>query len=122
MFVVDDDVACSTAAAALLESVGDFEVSIENDSMQAVAHATRFRPDLIVLDVDMPRLDGGELAARLRATPQFEKTPIIFRSSLVTATEEGQRAGFHYLAKPCRPEALLECVESVLASSSTAAR
>ena len=120
VLLVDDDVAASTAAAGLLETLGGFEVEIENDSEQALALADHFEPDLFLLDVDMPRLDGGQLAAQLRAKPQFKETPIIFRSSLVTASDEGNRAGFHYLAKPCRPEALLECVENVLASCASA--
>ena len=113
--MVDDDLSSATAAAAQLEMSGGYEVSIENDPRQALEHAAGFRPDIIMLDVDMPGRDGGDVAARLRATAEFHSTPIIFRSSLVTATEQGARDGFYYLPKLCRPETLLACVANALA-------
>jgi len=61
-----------TPAETELEQTNEYVVRAENDSETAMAAAEEFRPDLILLDVMMPGLDGGELASRFEANPKLK--------------------------------------------------
>lgn len=106
VLIVDDEPAVTTMLRRFLERTGRFEVRAENHSDAAVASALDFKPDVVVLDVCMPVLDGPEVARRLEAVPGFESTPVLFLTGLATAEEIGS-AGFRagtrvYLPKPVR--------------------
>lgn len=113
---VDDDPALLEAVRLALEG-GGLAVATESDPLQAQARMVEFNPDLILLDVDMPGLNGVELARRLRAQPRWDAVPIIFLS----ASQDGDlvsrlfAAGADdYLPKPCPPAQLLARVRSRL--------
>ena len=102
VMVVDDNVDAAQMLAALLEVQGH-AVSVEYDGRGALDRARRERPDVLLLDIGLPDIDGYELARRLRAQPENA------RATLVALTGYGQRqdreearqAGFdHYLVKP----------------------
>jgi signal transduction histidine kinase/ActR/RegA family two-component response regulator len=102
VMVVDDNVDAAQMLAALLEVQGH-AVSIEYDAKGALERARRERPDVLLLDIGLPDMDGYELARRLRAQPESA------RATLVALTgygqhqdrEEANQAGFdHYLVKP----------------------
>jgi PAS domain S-box-containing protein len=102
VMVVDDNVDAAQMLAALLEVQGH-AVSVEYDASGALERARRERPDVLLLDIGLPDMDGYELARRLRAQPENG------RATLVALTgygqhqdrEEAQQAGFdHYLVKP----------------------
>jgi DNA-binding response OmpR family regulator len=114
ILLVDDDRRVTKLVGWFLETRGRFQVLVENDSELALEKARAFRPDVIVLDVDMPRLDGGDVAIRLGADRDLAKVPIIFMSSLITAAEQGERGGHRYLSKPAPPADLLACIHSLL--------
>ena len=79
--------------------------------------ARDFRPDLILLDVVMPKIDGGEIAAQIQADPQLRRTPIIFLTALVTKAETkgGLRIQGHpFLAKPIAIPELIDAIEENL--------
>jgi PleD family two-component response regulator len=80
ILVVDDDNAIRTICREVLEHAG-YEVRDLAGSETAVAEARRFRPDLVLLDVMMPVVDGFRTAERLRKDAQTELTPIIFLSA-----------------------------------------
>jgi CheY-like chemotaxis protein len=102
VMVVDDNVDAAQMLAALLEVQGH-AVSVEYDGKGALERARRERPDVLLLDIGLPDMDGYELARRLRAQPENG------RATLVALTgygqnqdrEEAHQAGFdHYLVKP----------------------
>ena len=102
VMVVDDNVDAAQMLAALLEVQGH-AVSVEYDGRGALARAREERPDVLLLDIGLPDIDGYELARRLRAQPENAG------AMLVALTGYGQRqdredaraAGFdHYLVKP----------------------
>lgn len=87
------------------------------DGAAAVATADEVGPDMILLDVNMPGLNGFEVCQRLRRDPRFETTPIIMLTA--AAQKEDVAAGLaagadHYLTKPFSPVRLLSLVERVL--------
>ena len=95
-----------------------YEICEENDSRRAVATAQSFHPDLILLDVIMPDMDGGTVAAQIREDKSLQHVPIVFLTAIVSQTEkadQGMIGGFQFLAKPVTKEKLLECFHRYLA-------
>ena len=104
ILVVDDEPSVTRNLKLTLESGGGYEVLGENHATNALISARVFRPDLILLDVMMPGMDGGDVAARLRADPLLRDTPIIFLTALVSNEEtdghEMDSGAETFLAKP----------------------
>jgi two-component system alkaline phosphatase synthesis response regulator PhoP len=94
-----------------------FEVFTASDGEQGVAIAERERPDLVVLDIMMPKMDGVEVCRALRANPVFDKTIIAF----LTAREEDYSqiaaldvGGDDYITKPIRPRVFVSRIKALL--------
>lgn len=104
ILIIDDDASNTRSVRLNLEATGAYEVCQENHARAAVQTAQEFMPDLILLDVMMPELDGGEVAARLREVPLLKDTPIVFLAAIVSNEEthgsEANIDGHDYLAKP----------------------
>jgi class 3 adenylate cyclase len=114
--VVDDTPANVRMLEARLAREG-YEVIAAHDGEQALAAAREARPDLILLDIMMPKIDGIEVCRRLKGDPAFPFTPIIMITALsdskdvVAGLEAG---GDDYLAKPVDQQALSARVKSML--------
>jgi CheY-like chemotaxis protein len=89
ILVVDDDRAVTHVLVRILEITGSYEVRAVNHPTKAVEAAREFRPDLIVLDIIMPTLDGGEVLAELRGDKEFSDLRAIFLTGLVSSEEIG---------------------------------
>jgi len=104
ILVVDDEPSVTRNLKLNLESSGGYDVFAEHHATNALTAARIFRPDLILLDVIMPGMDGGDVAARLRADPLLRDTPVIFLTALVSNEEtdghEIVSGGETFLAKP----------------------
>jgi DNA-binding response OmpR family regulator len=118
ILIVDDDITASRLLELGLERQGSFHVRVENNSTRTLATARVFQPDLIVLDIVMPVVDGGEVAARLRREADLKHLPIIFLTSLVGTGEViGDticRGGFIFLPKPANLNKLVACINGLL--------
>lgn len=117
ILIVDDDVAHGRMMKTLLEQSGLYKVRVENNGTEALASAHAFLPNLVLLDVVMPEMDGGDVASTLRADPIFAHTPILFLTGLVSGDGVfGGRmsGGFRFLGKPVRRVDLLAAVSSAL--------
>lgn len=111
ILIVDDEEAFTRLTRLTLT---DYEIREENDSARALETARNFQPDLILLDVMMPDLDGGDVAALIQATPELKETPIVFLTAIVTQKETAARpllGGFPFISKPITPERLAENIE-----------
>jgi DNA-binding response OmpR family regulator len=119
ILVIDDDPKLSDLVRLFLEKTGRFEVCVENRSAQAAAAAREYQPDLIILDVDMPGKDGGDVARELAQEISVQTVPILFCTSLISPAETANgialRGGMRYLAKPIDAKVLVESVDRVLA-------
>ena len=91
--IVDDDANSTHLVKILLERSGPYLVLEENDPTKADQTAHNFRPDVILLDIIMPKMDGGELATQIEADRELHDTPIIFLTALVTHGEA--KSGLH---------------------------
>jgi len=120
ILIVDDDSKISGLMRLLLEKAGGYEVQEENRPYAAMTTAKAFRPDLFILDVNMPGKDGGEVAREFEADSVFSATPVVFVTSLVPRREAGAeqlvRGGKLFLSKPVDPHALLRAVRERVSS------
>lgn len=123
ILVVDDKAANTRLLKRYLEQTNDYLVREENNATAALSTAEQFQPDLILLDVMMPGLDGGELAARFRSNPKLKAVPIVFLTAAVTKGEVdaggGQLGGFPFLAKPVVLSEVAACLKQHLAGDSS---
>ena len=121
ILVVDDEPSITRLLKLNLEQTGDYEVATENVSGAALAAAEQFQPDLMLLDVMMPELDGGNLASRLQASPKLKGVPIVFLTAAVTREEIRERrglvGGLPFLAKPVNLQEVLTCLEHQLGTA-----
>lgn len=98
-----------------------FAVVSANDGRQAIAVAEQEKPDMIILDIMMPELDGVETCRILRSTKEFAATPIAFLTardedfSQITALDVG---GDDYITKPIKPRVLLSRIGALLRRAS----
>ena len=113
ILIVDDDAKISSLMRVFLECSG-YEVREENRSFAAHATAREFRPQLILLDVDMPGKDGGTVSKEIEADKDLAGTPVIFVTSLVSRHESGRRGKERFLGKPVAPSDLLAAVRETL--------
>jgi two-component system, OmpR family, response regulator len=113
ILIVDDDANSTHLVKILLERSGPYVVFEENDSTKADQTAHEFRPDVILLDIIMPKMDGGELAAQIESDRQLHNTPIIFLTALVTHGEV--KSGLHIQGHPlvAKPISIPELVEAI---------
>lgn len=84
---VDDDTDIQKVTKLALEEIGGFVVEICSSGREAIDKAPIFAPDLILLDVMMPGMDGPETLRRLRKLPEMAETPVIFMTAKAQARE-----------------------------------
>ncbi len=114
---VEDEHDIQVIAQMALETVGGFEVTICGSGMEALQTVADFAPDIILLDVMMPGMDGIQTYQALRQLPECAATPVVFMTAKVQAGEVQ-----HYLdlgaagviPKPFDPMTLADDVQAIL--------
>ena len=114
ILIVDDDRDSTHLLKILLEKTGGYVVLEENDAAKAHQSVHNFKPDLILLDIMMPQIDGVELASEIDADPQLQRTPIIFLTALGDARAGLRIQGHPVLAKPINLPELINRLEENL--------
>lgn len=118
ILVVDDEPSITRLLKLNLEQTGHYEVREVNSSPRALDAAREFKPDLVISDVMMPEVGGGELAAQLREDSALRRVPVIFLTAAVRKEElggpEAVIAGRLYIAKPLDVKSLLAAIERIL--------
>ena len=116
VLVVDDDPEIRTLLERLLSQ--KYRVTAASDGASALAAASRPTfPDLVILDVMMPGMDGFEVATRIRALPNTRKVPVLFVTArdtpmdVIRGIQSGARS---YITKPFKMEDLLQKVSAAL--------
>jgi two-component system cell cycle response regulator DivK len=109
ILVVEDQEDNRQILRDLLDNAG-YEMIVAEDGVQALEQAEKHRPDLILMDIQLPILDGYEATRRLKANPDLKAIPIIVVTSYALSGDEekARTAGCDaYVAKPYSPRALL---------------
>src|SRR3989304_3365258 len=119
ILVVDDDLDTLKLVGLMLERQG-YEITVATNGELGLSKAAPEKPDLILLDIMMPDIDGYEVPRRLRADPSLAHIPIIMftAKSMVDDKVAGFEVGADdYLTKPTHPAELTAHVKAVLARS-----
>lgn len=115
ILIIDDEASFTQMVKINLEETGKFEVHTVNDPHQAVTAARHFRPDLVLLDVIMPTMDGGDVAAKIKDDQELSNTPIVFLTAVVreeeTSSGESTIGGHAFVSKPISVGKLIDCIE-----------
>lgn len=116
ILIIEDDPAVLRAISHILSKEG-YEVLTATDGLAGLAKAKEENPDLLILDVMLPGLDGFEICHRLRAEPKTANLPILMLSAKGQATDRATGLGVganEYLTKPVERLVLLSKVEALL--------
>lgn len=116
ILVVDDDPMIRTLVATTLEDVSGYRLEQAADGLEAVERAVATRPEIVFLDVDMPRLNGIETCRRLRSDPvTAEATIVMLTGDPGPRTEHGAigAGADSFLTKPFSPLHLLQLVDRI---------
>jgi CheY-like chemotaxis protein len=119
VLIVDDESGFTRLLKLTLERTGRYSVREQNDATRALETAREFRPDLALLDIMMPKMDGGDVARQIKADPSLKTTRIVFLTAIVSQQEgtgTSMIGGFPFMAKPVSLDALVKCIEENLAS------
>ncbi len=118
ILVVDDHIDAAETTGSLLGIEGSFEVKVVYGGLEAVEAARTFAPDLVLLDINMPQMDGYQAAGIIRSEQPFDRRLVLVALTGRSTQEDidrARRAGFDYhLAKPAVPETLSALVASFL--------
>jgi len=118
VLIVDDEASFTRLLKLNLHQTGRYTAEAVNDPTKALAVAREFSPDVILLDVMMPGMDGGEVAADLLASPKLKNTPIVFLTAAVKKNEvvshRGHLGGLPFIAKPVELGDVVGCIEKEL--------
>ena len=111
VLIVDDSPDLRDAAAAFLRA-SSLEVETAVDGLDAIKKLERgFRPDVILLDVVMPRIDGFAFRRWQLADPRFAKTPVVVLSGEYNPTRAERLIGLSVISKPPDPDVLLKTIQ-----------
>lgn len=115
ILVIDDDPQFSALVQLNLGQSGEYEVAIENDSTKAMKLAREFKPDLVILDIVMPGLDGGDIERLFRADPDLSDVPIIIMSAIVENIPQGWMKDDRIVkSKSTPPEEIRALIEELI--------
>jgi two-component system, OmpR family, response regulator len=116
IMLIEDDPDIQMVGRLALESVGGFRVTVCSSGEEGLAAAPVARPDLILLDVMMPLLDGPATLARLREIPDLSRTPVIFMTAKVQSHEVSSylsQGAIAVIPKPFDPMALAATIAGI---------
>ena len=112
---VEDEPDIQTVTRIVLESIGKFTVRVCSSGAEALECAMEFKPDLYLLDVMMPGMDGPQTLTRLQQLPELNKIPVIFMTAKVQPHEIQQLqdlGAIEIIAKPFDPMTLTDQINS----------
>ena len=115
---VDDEVGAARLLKLNLEATGRYEVAVQNWPEDALATAREFKPDLVLLDLIMPRMPGGNVVEAFEHDPEFKDVPVVFFTASVSPSRvvehEGIICNHPCLAKPAGIEQIAAFIDANL--------
>jgi DNA-binding response OmpR family regulator len=120
VLVVDDEPEISKMVAKIMEARGH-RVTVAKDGQDALDSVVRDRPDVMILDLNLPKLDGFEVCKRLKTDPATRAIPIVMLTAAYVSVEDATRGvgigADEYVVKPFLREVLVHNVERLLAEA-----
>lgn len=118
ILLIDDEVDFTELLAANLEESG-YEVRQVNDPTLTIREAKAFQPDICIIDLVMPRMDGGDVVNALKAEPMLAKTPVLMLTALVEEDpndpgELQMKGGLPFVSKTSDLEVIINAVKRQL--------
>jgi CheY-like chemotaxis protein len=116
---VEDDASLQRLVRVVLEQIGGYAVQTVADGARALAAAREAAPHLVLLDVDLPGMNGVAVLRAMRATAELRDVPVVFLTAAAEMElgEEREALGVsEVLIKPFRPRALVQTIDRVLGS------
>lgn len=118
ILVVDDEAILTKMVKMNLERTGNYVVHTENEGSKALQAAREFKPDLILMDVMMPDMNGDEVIAEMHDDPNLASIPHVFMTAIVSKAETEEMGnnigGNEFLAKPVKTEEIIATIERIL--------
>ena len=115
ILLIDDEKSFTNLLKLNLEDSGDYEVRVVNEPEDAIPTAREFLPHIILLDIIMPRLAGGDVAAKMDVDPLLKEIPIVFLTAAVRKHQVEENDGIisdrPCLAKPVSLEEVIDAIE-----------
>ncbi len=100
-----------------LEKTGKYKLYTATRGDEGINIVKKLKPDLILLDIVMQDMDGGEVAYNLKNNPETKDIPILFITAILQPAEEDKLKGkLHFLSKPITPEILIKKIDAILKS------
>lgn len=115
VLLIDDEVDFTELLAANLEESG-YEVRQINDPTKALAEARKFQPDICIIDLVMPRMDGGDVVSALKDDSQLSKTPVLMLTALVEENPDDpgelqMKGGLPFVSKTSDLEVIINAIK-----------
>lgn len=118
ILIIDDNIEFSNLVRSKLQETGRYEVRVENNGLPGIETARAFKPDLILLDVVMPDMDGPEVAEKIQEDNTIANVPIVFLTSIVNEEEvkshSGVIGGRRFIAKTQKIQNIVSYVDQIL--------
>ncbi len=120
ILMIDDEVDFCYFTKKNLEKTKEFDVAVENSAEKGIKTAIELKPDLILLDIIMPELDGSEVAFRLVNDARTKDIPIVFLTCLAEEKDLNEFDGLkliggrRFVSKPCQTSELIKIIKEVL--------
>jgi DNA-binding response OmpR family regulator len=115
ILMIDDEINFTRLIKLNLEATGKYEVRIENEGILGLSAAKEFKPDLILLDMIMPDIMGGEVAEEIKSDDDVKDIPIVLLTAIATKEETESRGGimggYPTIAKPVTTDELINFIE-----------
>jgi CheY-like chemotaxis protein len=119
VLVADDEPAVRALLQVVLDDPGVYELVVAEDGEEALALVRAERPDMVILDVQMPKVDGLEVCRRIRATPELAGTHVMILTAMARGADKdlAREAGANeYVTKPFSPKVLRQRVREAFAA------
>ncbi len=123
VLVVDDEADYLYFLSFNLEARGTYQVEVVNKAEEALSVAQKFRPDIILLDLLMPKMNGAQVALQIKRDRNLSKTPIVFmtgsnleeieQAKLLALQSESSKTPL--IVKPATLDMILQCIDKILA-------
>ncbi|MBL8014300.1 MAG: response regulator [Candidatus Omnitrophica bacterium] len=115
VLVVDDDPVVIRLVKEILKNIG-YEVETAKDGIDAMVLVKKEKPDLIVLDIMMPELNGYDVLRTLKFTDEYKDIPVLLLTSREQELDRriGEMMGIDYLQKPVNREAFIERIQKII--------